>query len=196
MDKQIYTQKNKYKSPAIFIDRDGTINEEIGYLHKIEDWQWCPGAIDSLIKLSKTKYRIIIITNQAGIARGYYSHYDVYKLHSWFYNEIKIRKGRIDAIYFCPHHSQFGELRNCGCRKPKPGMIFQAEKDMNLNLNSSWLIGDKVSDVEAGKKGGLRTILLSCPKTKEFVDNSSYADYSEINLKSAIDFILSAKLAN
>ncbi len=196
MHKQIYTHKNKSKSPAIFIDRDGTINKEIGYLHKIEDWEWCPGAIDSLIKLSKTKYKIIIITNQAGIARKYYSHYEVYKLHAWFYNEIKIRKGRIDAIYFCPHHSQFGAVRNCNCRKPKPGMIFEAEKDINLSLNSSWLIGDKASDVEAGKNGGLRTILLSSPKTKEFSNNCSYADYSEINLKSAIDFILSSKLPN
>ncbi len=193
MEKQIYTKKNKSKSPAIFLDRDGTINEEIGYLHKIEDWEWCTGAIDSLIKLSETNYKIIIITNQSGIARGYYSNYDVYKLHSWFYNEIKIRSGRIDAIYFCPHHSQFGELRNCNCRKPKPGMIFEAQKDMNLNLTKSWLIGDKVSDVQAGQKAGLRTILISAAKKQESSHNSYYADYSAINLKSAIDSILTLK---
>jgi len=158
---------------AVFLDRDGTINvNNPEYVYRIEDFKFIPGAIQALKKLSKTNYKIIIVTNQSGIGRGYYTKADLAKLHKWLLKRLREEKIRIDKIYYCPHLPE----DNCSCRKPKTGMIEKAAKDLGLNLSKSWIVGDDPKDIEAGKEINLKTILIG-GKVK--------------NLKEAVDVILS-----
>lgn len=144
---------------AVFLDRDGTLNVEKEYVHRIEDWEWIPGAIDALVALKKAGFLVIVVTNQAGIARGYYTDAEVNRLHAWINQELKKHGAMIDAFYHCPHHPEFsGE---CECRKPRPGMIYQASSDLDVSLSQSWLIGDKASDIQAGLAAGVKPILVS-----------------------------------
>lgn len=140
---------------ALFLDRDGVINEEVNYLYKIEDFVF----IDEIFAICKTYQQngfiIVIITNQAGIARGKYTIADFEKLNNWMKTQFSEKGITIEKVYFCPHHPEFtGE---CNCRKPKPGMIFQAQKEFNIDLSKSILIGDKISDIEAGLNAGIES---------------------------------------
>ena len=142
---------------AVFLDRDGTINiNEPEYVHKISDFKFVPGAISALKKLSKTGYKIIIVTNQSGIARGYYNEKDLKILHNWMLSEFKNKGIRIDGIYYCSH----GQDDNCSCRKPKPGMLLKAGQDFGLNLSKSWMVGDGSVDIVAGREANLKTIKI------------------------------------
>jgi len=144
---------------AVFLDRDGTLNVEKEYVHRIEDWEWIPGAIDALVSLKKAGFLVIVVTNQAGIARGYYTDAEVNYLHARINEELKGYDAMIDAFYHCPHHPEFnGE---CKCRKPMPGMIYQAQLDFGIALERSWFVGDKASDIYAGLSAGVKPILVS-----------------------------------
>ncbi|MDP2704198.1 MAG: D-glycero-beta-D-manno-heptose 1,7-bisphosphate 7-phosphatase [bacterium] len=143
------------KHKAVFLDRDGTINVyKPDYLWKIEDFLWIPEAKEGLRILSKTDYKIVIVSNQSGVGRGYYTKEDVERLHDWMLEECKKEGIRIDAIYYCPHHPDEG----CLCRKPKPGMIHRAAEELVIDLKKSWMIGDNPKDIEAGHAAGLKTI--------------------------------------
>lgn len=142
------------------MDRDGTLNRDKGYVYRIEDWEWIPGAIDAIVSLKKAGFLVVVITNQAGIARGYYTETDMIDLHNTINQELKLRGTGIDRFYHCPHHPEFGLTRECACRKPMPGMIYKARQDLNIDLDHSWLIGDKTSDIEAGLAAGVRSILV------------------------------------
>ncbi len=144
------------------MDRDGTINIEKGYVHRFQDWQWIPGAMEAVIALKKAGFLVIVITNQAGIARGYYDENDMNKLHIFVNNELRQHGNdfEIDRFYHCPHHPGFGNIRNCECRKPLPGMIERARHDFDIDLSHSWLIGDKASDIQAGLAAGVKSILV------------------------------------
>ena len=142
---------------AIFLDRDGTINiNEPEYIHTIKDFKFITGAISALKKLSKTDYKVIIVSNQSGIARGYYNQKDLEILHNWMLSEFKKKSIRIDKIYYCPH----GPDDNCSCRKPKIGMFLEAVKDFDINLSKSWFIGDDKRDVIAGREANIKTIKI------------------------------------
>lgn len=146
------------KLPAIFLDRDGTLNEEIGYLHKREDWRWLPGVCAGLARLSSAGFKLVVISNQAGMARGYYGEREWHNLCEMINRELEAWKARIDGFYFCPHHPAFsGE---CQCRKPLPGLLLKAAGELNIDLGSSWMIGDKASDVLAGCAAGCSPILV------------------------------------
>lgn len=145
---------------AVFLDRDGTLNIDKGYVHRLEDWEWIPGAIESIKTLKKAGFLIIVVTNQAGIARGYYDEADMSNLHTKINDELEKSGAKIDGFYHCPHHPEFGELRACECRKPMPGMIKQASQDFDIDLGRSWLIGDKMSDINAGLLAGVKPILV------------------------------------
>jgi D-glycero-D-manno-heptose 1,7-bisphosphate phosphatase len=147
------------KRPAIFLDRDGTLNIEKHYLHLARDWEWIPGAQEALIRLKSAGYLLVVISNQAGIARGYYRASDLLELHTWVNQQLAPLHAAIDAFYFCPHHPDFTE-GECDCRKPVPGLILRAAQEWNIDLSRSWMIGDKLSDVQAGFAAGCSNILV------------------------------------
>jgi len=173
---------------AVLIDRDGTINiNDPEYTHKIEDFKFTEKAIEALQWLSKTDYKIIIHTNQSGIARGYYTEEDFEKLNIWMLDTFKEKNIRIDKVYHCPHHPDFtGE---CECRKPKPGMFLQAVDDFGISLAKSWVIGDGKGDIIAGREVNAKTIKLGKKMPEELkLEPNFYAK----NLFEAIEIILNS----
>jgi len=133
---------------ALFLDRDGVVNKEKNYLYKIEDFEFIDGVFETCRYFQDRGYLIIIITNQAGIARGKYTEEDFEILTKWMIKEFEKENIKISKVYHCPHHPDFSS--ECECRKPNPGMIQQAKKDFNIDLSQSILVGDKNSDIEAG----------------------------------------------
>lgn len=139
---------------ALFLDRDGVINKEKNYLYKIEDFEFIDGVFETCIYYQDKDYLIVVITNQAGIARGKYTEKDFQILTDWMLKEFAKEGINISKVYHCPHHPEFsGE---CECRKPKPKMILDAAKNFDIDLSESILVGDKSSDVKAGIDAGIR----------------------------------------
>ena len=183
---------------AIFLDRDGVINVEKkhflesankiveGFIHKKEDFEFLEGAIEGLKLLSKSDYKIIIITNQSGIARGYFSEEDVNKLNQYMLDIFKENDIRIDDIFYCTHYPPItGE---CDCRKPKIGMIKKAKEKYDLDLKNSYFIGDSDRDIENGKNAGGVTILID----NGIREHKIKADYTVKNLYLAAKLILNS----
>ena len=146
---------------AVFLDRDGTINVEKQYLYRYEDWEWTPGAIDAIKMFNANGFLVIVVSNQAGIARGLYSELDVRLLHEKVDWELCSQGAKINAYYYCPHHPEFGNKIVCGCRKPAPELLFRAQKDWGIELSRSFMIGDKAADVKAAQAAGVKSILVS-----------------------------------
>lgn len=143
---------------ALFLDRDGVVNKEKNYLYKIEEFEFIDGVFETCKYFQGKGYLIIIITNQAGIARGRYTEEDFEILTKWMTKEFEKENIKISKVYHCPHHPDFsGE---CECRKPNPKMILEAQKDFNIDLKNSILIGDKNSDIEAGINSGIEVNYL------------------------------------
>ena len=146
-----------------FLDRDGVINVDFGYVHRWKQFVWVPGAIRAMKKLLAIGFEIIIITNQSGIARGFYTEEDFDKLMKKVKKELVSHNIKILDVFYCPHHID-GILKDykikCGCRKPKPGLINQAKKKYEIDLENSILIGDQESDVKAGKAAGINNCIL------------------------------------
>ena len=138
---------------ALFLDRDGVINIEKNYLYKISEFEFIDGIFDVCRYFQKLDYFIVVITNQAGIARGLYTEDDFIKLNNWMIGEFKSNNINITKVYYCPHHPEFGV--ECECRKPRPGMILRAKAEIGIDLQNSILVGDKISDVEAGINAGV-----------------------------------------
>lgn len=162
---------------AVFFDRDGTLNVEVNYLYRCEDFQWTPEAVEAIRYCHEHGYLVVVVTNQSGVARGYYTEADVKKLHTWMNEELtKAGVEGIDAFYYCPHHPKGSVAEyavDCDCRKPKPGMLIKACQEMKISPADSYMVGDKMRDVESGEAAGIKGILytggslLSC--IKEFV---------------------------
>jgi len=151
------------KKPAIFLDRDGTINEEVGYLDSLNKLKIYPFSATAIKILKENGFFVIVITNQSGVARGFFDEELVIKVHSIIDDYLKRRGALIDAFYYCPHHPTEGRepyRRACSCRKPDIGMILQAAEDFPIDLARSYLVGDTLRDIETGKRAGLKTILL------------------------------------
>lgn len=148
---------------CVFLDRDGNINVEKDYLHKIEEFEFIDGAKESIKIFNDLGYLVVVVTNQSGVARGYYDEGSVKALHDYLQKEVKKIGGHIDGFYYCPHHPEKGiggYKLDCDCRKPEPGMFLAAQKDLNIDFSNSIMVGDKISDVEAGKNLGMRSILV------------------------------------
>jgi D-glycero-D-manno-heptose 1,7-bisphosphate phosphatase len=148
---------------AVFLDRDGTVNVERGYVHRPSDFDFIPGAPEAIRLLRDAGFLVIVISNQSGVARGYYSEEDVAALHRHMDRELGDAGTEVDAYYFCPHHPEKGVgkyLIDCGCRKPLPGMLLQAAEDFSLDLSRSYVVGDKVSDVDSALKAGAIPFLV------------------------------------
>lgn len=150
---------------ALFLDRDGVINVEKEYLYKIEDFEFIDGIFDLCHHFQKLEYKIFVVTNQSGIARGFYTEDDFQYLSQWMKKKFLEKNIVIDAVYHCPHHPEIsGE---CSCRKPKAGMLLQAKREFSLDLKNSIIIGDKERDIEAGYNAGL-------VETYRFDENAKY----------------------
>lgn len=151
------------KHRAVFLDRDGTINAEKDYLHRIEDFTFIPGAPQAIRALREAGFLVIVVTNQSGVARGYYNEADVERLHRFIQDELAAFGTTIDAFYFCPHHPEHGEEHyriTCACRKGAPGMLLQAAREHGIDLARSYMVGDKPEDIEAGRQAGCRCIMV------------------------------------
>lgn len=152
---------------AVFLDRDGTINVDTHYPHAIEDLAVYPAALEGLRRLSRLPVHLIVVSNQAGIAHGRFTVADMSRFNSELRRQVEQAGGRLDAFYFCPHeelHEIHPNEEPCSCSKPQPGMLLEAQRDFDLDLRESVLIGDKSSDVLAGRRAGVRTILVRTGK--------------------------------
>jgi len=151
------------KPKALFLDRDGVINEDSGYVYKPEDFHFIDGIFELCHTALKQGYLLIIITNQAGIARGYYTEEDYLALNRWMLEEFNKRDIHITATYYCPYHLEHGigiYKKDSFDRKPNPGMILEAKEEFDIDLKNSILIGDKDSDIESGRRAGMGKLIL------------------------------------
>lgn len=150
-------------TPALFLDRDGVIHREVGYLIRPEQVEFLPGIFDLCRSAQALHFKLVIVTNQSGIARGLYSEEDFRKLMGWMIGEFRKAKIDIDGYYFCPHHPSQGVgiyRKECSDRKPQPGLIFQAAGEHGIDLQRSLLIGDRCSDIQAGAAAGIENLFL------------------------------------
>jgi len=147
---------------AVFLDRDGTINLEKEYLYRIEDFEFVDGAEEAIRLLNEAGYFVVVVTNQSGVARGYYTEEDVEILHRDISARLAAKGAHVDAWYYCPHHpaGKGSYALPCRCRKPQPGMLLAAADRYGINLDDSTMIGDKRIDIEAGLSAGCRPILV------------------------------------
>ena len=176
------------KQRAVFLDRDGTINKYVGFLRDINDFELLDGVTDAVRKINALGYLAIVVTNQPVIARGEVDFDELQQIHNKMETLLGEDGAYLDAIYFCPHHPHRGydgertELKiECDCRKPKPGMLLQAAKDFNIDMENSWMIGDGENDILAGKNAGCRTALI------ETEDKAYGQDVNVISLKDFVD---------
>lgn len=182
----------KNPRPAIFLDRDGVICKDMDTKPYAKDFDLLEGVADAIKTINKSDYLSVVVTNQPMIAKGFVSFDEVYQTHKKMETLLGEKGAYLNKIYFCPHHPEKGfegEVKalkiNCNCRKPKPGMLIQAQKDLNIDLKNSWMIGDKESDMIAGKNAGCKTILISDKNIK-----SENTDFICKNLQAALKIIL------
>lgn len=166
---------------AIFLDRDGTINVEVNYLHECEKLRLIPGVVKALKLLKKQGYKLIVISNQSGVGRGYFTYDDVVKVNEYL-NEVLRKDGtEIDAFYCCPHT----EEDNCDCRKPKTGLYKKAVKEHDIDITNSYMVGDKVSDILAADEMGCGYGLLL---SGHDIDEKDYLKYKDYCYKDLLEF--------
>jgi D-glycero-D-manno-heptose 1,7-bisphosphate phosphatase len=179
---------------AIFIDRDGVINKDPGgwtrynYVTKWDEFFFIEGSIEALKKLAESDYKVFVVSNQGGISKGYFSQKDLDALNKKILEEIEKGGGKIDGLFYCPHHDK----DNCECRKPKTGLIEQAARTMHIDFKNTYLIGDSIGDVEAGKRMGMKTILVLSGKTSmpELTGWDMQPDYIKGNLLEAVEWVI------
>lgn len=183
----------------VFMDRDGTLNREVHYLHKTEDLELFEDVPEGIRRLNEKGFRVVVVTNQAGVARGYYGEEDVETLHRYM-NKVLGRQGaHVDKFFYCPHHPEHGigaYKVECECRKPKTGMFRMAEKVYDVDKKHSYMIGDKLIDTQAGKKYGVSSILVGTGYGEEFYEKvcsgeeEKNFDFYGRTFREAVDWIL------
>ena len=189
------------KRPAVFIDRDGTISEEVGYINHPSRFRVFPYTANAIKLLNDRGWLAIVVTNQAGVARGYFSENMIELVHENLRHELREQGARVDAIYYCAHHPTVGEppyRQECDCRKPKPGLVTRATKDLDIALDQSWMIGDRYGDIELAHNAGLHSALvLSGYGRGEWENQSSLWQYQPDlvaeNLLEAVKSILQSE---
>ncbi|MFP7755712.1 D-glycero-alpha-D-manno-heptose-1,7-bisphosphate 7-phosphatase [Thermodesulfobacteriota bacterium B35] len=149
--------------PAVFLDRDGTINEQMGYINHISRFRLLPGVGPAIRRLNEHDIPVVVVTNQSGLARGYFPEALLGRVHDLMREQLAAEGARIDGLYICPHHPEAKEERfrlACDCRKPRTGLLEQAAREMDLDLARSFMIGDRWSDLECGARVGATPILV------------------------------------
>lgn len=178
---------------AVFLDKDGTLVEDVPYNVNIEKIRFTPYAFEALKQLHELGFLLIIVTNQSGIARGYFGREEVENLHRYFAAVFDSIGTPLSGFYYCPHHpdAPLGEFSiECDCRKPKPGMLREAARRLDIDLSESWMIGDILNDVEAGKSAGCKTILIDNGNETEWVlTPEREPDFTATDLKQAANII-------
>ena len=166
--------KSHTMSPAIFLDRDGTICEEVGYLGDPDRLRLLPGSARAIRLINESPYRAVVVTNQAGVARGLFPESRILEVNDRLRELLALEDARVDGLYYCPHHPDHGEppyRARCGCRKPETGMIDQAASEMTLHLPGSYLIGDKRVDVQCAQAAGMKGVLVRTGYGAEELEN-------------------------
>jgi D-glycero-D-manno-heptose 1,7-bisphosphate phosphatase len=180
-------------APAVFLDRDGVINQDREYVSQIDDFHFIDGSIEAMQALKRAGWDLVLVTNQSGIARGLYSEDDFLQLTEWMDWSLSDRSVDLDGIYYCPHHPQYSESaehRNCACRKPKPGMLLEAAQELDIDLANSWMIGDKPADMQAAIAAGVEhRILVRSGKTVTS-EGEALATFVCDDLAAAVKYIL------
>ncbi|MFA5113820.1 MAG: D-glycero-beta-D-manno-heptose 1,7-bisphosphate 7-phosphatase [Candidatus Margulisiibacteriota bacterium] len=181
-------------SRAVFVDRDGTIIEDSGYISTPKEVHFLPGSIEALRQLNQAGFKVIVITNQSGVARGFFSEDMVQTIDKFIHKQVLSGGGHIDAFYYCPHHPEHGVYpyrQECACRKPSPGMIKQAAQDHHLDLGRSFMVGDHSCDVRAGKTAGVRTVfVLTGHGSREKAKLADKPDHTAPSLAEAVAWII------
>ena len=187
----------KQKQKAIFLDRDGTVNEYVGFLRDIDNFRLLPGVAEAIAKINASSYLAIIATNQPVIARGEVTFQELDEIHKKMETELGKGGSYLDDIFFCPHHPDKGyqgevaELKMyCDCRKTKIGMLIEAAEKYNIDYNESWYIGDTTMDIQTGKNAGIRTILVQTGQAGQDGKYDAMPDYIAENLLAAVTYIL------
>ncbi len=183
---------------AVFLDRDGTISEEVGYVNHLDRFRLYPWTVEAIRRLNRAGLQAVVITNQSGVARGYFPESLVNEIHEKMCAELAAQGAVIDRIYYCPHHPE-GRVEayriRCDCRKPGTGMIERAARDLNLGLGSSFVVGDRYQDLEVGFRVEARTVLVlsGYGKGELLYQRTSWAqqpDHIAPTLLQAVDWIL------
>lgn len=177
---------------AVFLDRDGTINIEKEYLYQAEEFEFIPGAPEAIRLLNQAGVMVVVVTNQSGVARGYYSEEDVENLHRHIAVELENHGAHVDVWLYCPHHpdGRGSYALPCSCRKPLPGMLHEAAVRYDIDLDNSIMIGDKRADIEAGMAAGCRSVLV---RTGYGADDEKYVGPQTVvrdDLLSAVKYLL------
>jgi D-glycero-D-manno-heptose 1,7-bisphosphate phosphatase len=179
---------------AAFIDRDGVINAELDYVHRIEDFHLLPGVIDGLRLLRQHGFELVVVTNQAGIGRGMYTEADYRALTVHMKALLAAEAAPLAGVYHCPHHptAGIGAWRvDCDCRKPRPGMLLQAARELGLDMARSVIVGDKHSDLEAGRTAGVAACVLVESGHAPSAKARAMADHTAADLAAAARWIVS-----
>ena len=186
--------------PAVFFDRDGTLNEEVEFLSAPEQMRLIPGAGLAVRAVNENGFLAVVISNQSGIARGLFTEADLIPIHAKFRHELGASGARIDRIYYCPHHPTSGIARyrmDCDCHKPRPGMLRRAEEEMGVDLSGSYVIGDRTVDVLAGRNAGAKGILVltgyGMTAAGECREQGIVPDYIAPSVGEAVNFILNER---
>ena len=161
------------RRPAVFLDRDGTLNEDTGYVHCVEEFRWLPGAIGAVRRLNEAGYYVFVVTNQSGVARGLFDEAAVHDLHHWMNAELRRAGAHIDDMRYCPHHPQAAVAAYrmaCTCRKPAPGMILDLMRSWPVIAEASIAIGDKERDAAAGRAAGIAAEVVPAGSLQGAVD--------------------------
>lgn len=148
---------------AVFMDRDGTLSEEVGYVNHPSRFQLFPYAARAVKKLNDNHWLAIVVTNQAGVARGYFAENMITRVHVTMQEKLGEETAHLDAIYYCAHHPLVGEppyRADCDCRKPKPGLIKRAAAELDIDLDESWMVGDRFSDIELARNAGTKSAFV------------------------------------
>ena len=170
---------------VIFLDRDGVINEEVGYLHEIKHFKFIDGIFESCKHFQLLGFELIIVTNQSGIARGYYKEEDFHTITKWMLAQFNNRGVNILDVFFCPHSPK----STCKCRKPQPGMLLEASEKYGINMRNSWVIGDKETDIDAANSAGINNTIL-VKSGYNLSDSKTKAKFVLESVKKSVQVIL------